>query len=144
LPTAEETANRATYRRLHDAVNTRDEKLIAKMIDEVVEPDVRFNAPVPMGRTSVEALKLVWTNLLRAYPDIEVKNHDLIAEGDRVVARNTVTGTQRGEYFGHAPTDKSVKYDEIFIFRFVNGRIAEIWGVVDVLAQMRQLGFVRA
>jgi hypothetical protein len=30
-------------------------------------------------------------------------------------------------------------YDEIFILRFVNGRIAETWGVVDVLSQMRQL-----
>ena len=144
MPTAEETANRETYRRLHDAVNTRDEELIAKVIDEVVEPDVRFNAPVPIGTTAVEALKLVWTTLLRAYPDIVVTNDDLISEEDRVVARNTVTGTQYGGYFGHAPTAKSVKYNEIFIFRFVNGRIAEIWGVVDVFAQMRQLGFVRA
>jgi len=144
VPTAEETANRATYRRFHDAVNTRDEELIAKVIDEVVEPDVRFNAPVPMGTTAVEALKLVWTTLLRAYPDIVVTNDDLISEGDRIVARNTVTGTQRGEFFGQAPTAKPVKYNEIFIFRFVNGRIADIWGVVDVRAQMRQLGFLRA
>jgi predicted ester cyclase len=33
-----------------------------------------------------------------------------------------------------------VTYDEIFIFRFAEGRIAETWGVVDVLSQLRQLG----
>ena len=31
-------------------------------------------------------------------------------------------------------------YTEIFIFRFADGRIAETWGVVDVLSQMSQLG----
>jgi predicted ester cyclase len=33
-------------------------------------------------------------------------------------------------------------YNEIFIMRFVDGRVAETWGVVDVLAQMKQLGVV--
>jgi hypothetical protein len=33
-------------------------------------------------------------------------------------------------------------YDEIFIFRFADGRVVETWGVVDVLSQMRQLGLV--
>jgi predicted ester cyclase len=63
----------------------------------------------------------------------------VIAEGDKVVGRNTVTGTHQGEYLGLPPTGKSVTYDEIFIFRFAGGRIVETWGVVDVLSQMRQL-----
>ena len=37
---------------------------------------------------------------------------------------------------------RSVTYNEIFIVRFANGRIAETWGVVDVLSQMRQLGAI--
>ena len=41
-----------------------------------------------------------------------------------------------------APTGKSITYDEIFIFRFVDGKVAETWGVVDVFAQIRQLGLV--
>jgi hypothetical protein len=45
---------------------------------------------------------------------------------------------------GIAPTGRRVSYEEIFIFRFVDGRIAETWGVVDVLAQMRQLGVIHA
>jgi predicted ester cyclase len=66
----------------------------------------------------------------------------VIAEGDKVVCRNVVTGTQQGEYMGLPPTGRSVTYNEIFIFRFDGGRIAETWGVVDVLAQMRQLGAI--
>jgi predicted ester cyclase len=45
---------------------------------------------------------------------------------------------------GIPPTGISVAYSEIFVFRFVNGRIAEAWGVVDVLSQMRQLGALPA
>jgi hypothetical protein len=32
---------------------------------------------------------------------------------------------------------------EIFIFRFLGGRIAETWGVVDVFSQLKQLGVIR-
>lgn len=43
---------------------------------------------------------------------------------------------------GAAPTGRTVTYNEIFIFRFIDGRVAETWGVVDVLAQMRQIGLL--
>ena len=142
MSTDEATRNKATAARFHDAMNTRDLETISKVIDEFVAPDVLFHAPVPMGLTGVQALKQVWTVLLRAFPDLHVAVEDVIAEGDRVVARNTVTGTHRGEYRGMPPTGRSVTYGEIFIFRFEDGRIAEIWGVVDVFAQLRQLGAV--
>ena len=45
---------------------------------------------------------------------------------------------------GIPPTGKSITYNEIFIARFADGRIAETWGVVDVLSQMRQLGAIPA
>jgi predicted ester cyclase len=78
--------------------------------------------------------------LLRAFPDLHVTVEDVIAEGDKVVVRNTVAGTHQGEYMGRPPTGVSVMYNEIFIVRFAGGRIAEIWGVADVFSQMRQLG----
>ena len=86
----------------------------------------------------------MWAILLRAYPDLHVTVEDLIAEDDKLVARNTVTGTHQGEYMGVPPTGKSVTYNEIFIVRFANGRITETWGVVDVLSQMKQLGVIQA
>jgi len=133
-------SNKATFRRLHDAMNTGDVDLISKTIDEVVEPDLVFHAPVPVRANGVEALKQVMAVLLRVYPDLHLVVEDLIAEADKVVGRTTVTGTHRGESMGIQPTGKSVKYNEIFIFRFVNGHVAEIWGVVDVFSQLQQLG----
>lgn len=134
------TGNTATLHRFHSAVNSGDRDLVAKAVDELVAPDLLFHAPVPMGLTGAEALKRVWEVLLRAFPDIHVAVEETIAEGDKVVTRNTVTGTHRGEYQGVPPTGKTVTYSEIFIFRFAGGRIVEVRGVVDVLSLLRQLG----
>ena len=123
------TSNKATFRRLHDAVNSGDVERISKAIDEVVEPDVQIRTPLPIEATGAQALKQVWAMLLRIYPDINLTVEDLIAEGDKVVGRTTVTGTHQGEFMGVAPTGKSVTYNEIFIFRFAHGRVVETWGV---------------
>jgi hypothetical protein len=142
MSTDQVTSNRATLVRFHDAVNSGDAELIAKTIDEVVDPDVRIGTPLPIDATGAQALKQVWATLLRAYPDLHVTVEDVIAEADKLVCRNVVTGTHQGEYLGLPPTGRSVTYNEIFIFRFEGGRIAETWGVVDLLAQLRQLGAI--
>jgi predicted ester cyclase len=137
-------SNKATFTRLHDALNSGDVELISKTIDEVFDSDAQVGTPLPVDTTGAQVLKQVWATLLRAYPDLHVTVEDLIAEGDKLVARNSVTGTNNGEYLGRPPTGKSVTYDEIFILRFADGRIAETWGVVDVFSQMKQLGVIPA
>ena len=145
MSTAEEARNKATVSRfVDDVIGTGDAEVISKTIDELVEPDVRIHMPMPIQATGAQALKQVWAMLLRGLPDVHVTVEDLIAEGDKVVNRNTVTGTHRGEYMGLPPTGKSITYNEIFIFRFANARIAEMWGVVDVFSQMKQLGVIPA
>jgi steroid delta-isomerase-like uncharacterized protein len=142
VSTAQATRNKATLKRSIDAMNTGDAELISKTIDEVVVPDVLIRTPLPVGATGAQALKEVFGRLHQAFPDLHIAIEDLIAEGDKVVSRNTVTGTHQGEYIGLPPTGKSITYNEIFIFRFDNGRIAETWGVVDVFSQKQQLGAI--
>jgi steroid delta-isomerase-like uncharacterized protein len=142
VTTAQATSNRATFTRFSDAVNTGDPEVISKTIDELVEPDAQIRTPLQIEATGAQLLKEVFGRLIKAFPDLHITVEDLIAEGDKVVARDSVTGTHQGEYMGIPPTGKSITYNEIFIVRFVNGRIAETWGVVDVLSQMRQLGAI--
>ena len=142
MSTSEVAANKALFKRFHDAANTGDFDFLAKTIDELVAPDAVIRTPLPIDATGAELLKQVWAMLLRVYPDIHLTVEDLIAEGDKVVARNTVTATHQGEFMGVAPTGKSVTYNEMFIFRFADGRVVETWGVVDVYAQMKQIGVI--
>ena len=142
MSTDQATSNKATLTRFQEALSSGDWELISKTIDEVVEPDALIRTPLPIEATGVELLKKVFARLHRAFPDLHITIEDLIAEGDKVVARDTVTGTHQGEYMGLPPTGKPITYNEIFICRFAGGRIAETWGVVDVLSQMRQLGAI--
>jgi steroid delta-isomerase-like uncharacterized protein len=144
VSTAEVAANKAAFKRFHDAANTGDLAVLTKTIDELVDPGAVIRTPLPIGATGADALKQVWAMLLRVYPDIHLTVQDVIAEDDKVVGRTTVTGTHQGEFMGVAATGKPVTYDEIFIFRFADGRVVETWGVVDVYSQMRQIGVIPA
>jgi predicted ester cyclase len=144
MSTAQGTSNKTTFRRFHDALNTGDAELISKTIDELVEPNAVIRTPLPIEATGAQLAKEVFGRLLRAYPDLHITVEDLIEEGDKIVSRNTVTGTHQGEYMGLPPTGRSVTYNEIFIVRFAGGRIVESWGVVDVFSQMKQLGVIPA
>jgi predicted ester cyclase len=144
MSTAEIAANKATFKRFQDATNTCDAQFISNMIDELVEPDATIRTPLPGDATGAQKLKQVWMVLLQAFPDLHLTVEDLIGEGDKVVARIVCTGTHLGQYMGLEPTGKSIAYDEIFIFRFANGRVVETWGVVDVYSQMKQIGVIPA
>ena len=74
----------------------------------------------------------------QAFPDTRHTIEDLVAEGDRVVARISARGTHTGELFGHAPTGRVVRLTGITIYRLVNGQIVERWaehgrGILDQL-----------
>jgi predicted ester cyclase len=140
MSAAEVAANKATFERFHTAVNSGDLEVLARTIDEVVSPDAVIRTLLPIDLTGAEALKHIWAMLFSIYPDIHLTVDDVIAEGDKVVARNTVTGTHRGAFMGIPPTGRPVTYNEIFIFRFAAGRVVETWGVVDVYAQLKQIG----
>jgi steroid delta-isomerase-like uncharacterized protein len=112
----------------------------AKTIEELVEPNAVIRTPLQIEASGADALKEVFARLHHVYRDLHITVEDLIAEDDKVVGRNTVTGIHQSQLSGFPPTGKKVTYTEIFIFRFRGGRIAETWGVVDVLAQLRQVG----
>jgi len=70
---------------------------------------------------------------------------DLIASGDKVMARVRATGTPRGEFMGVPPAGKQVEVQLIDIMRFNGaGLVCEHWGVADMLSLMQQLGVVPA
>ena len=78
-----------------------------------------------------------------AFPDLRMDPEDVLASGDKVVARVRATGTHQGEFMGLPPTGKRVDVQLIDIIRFdEDGLAREHWGVVDVMAMMQQLGVV--
>ena len=142
MPADPVEANRAAIKRFVDAANAHDSKLLSEVVDEVFDPEMRSGNPMPIEASGSEGVKKVFALLHAAFPDLHIGVEDLIAEGDKVVTRERITGTHLGNYMGLSATGKRVAYNEITISRFENGRIVEAWAVVDVMSVMRQLGVI--
>ena len=89
-----------------------------------------------------EAAKQEAADFRRGFPDVVSTIEDLIAEGDKVVARWRARATHQGEYMGIPPTGKEVEFTGISVYRIEAGKIAESWNVEDALGLMRQIGAI--
>lgn len=92
MSTTREISNKETFTRFQNVTNTHDPELISHTIDEIVKPDVRIRTPLPVKATGAEALKEVFARLHHVFPDLQVTVEDLIADGDKVAGRNSVSG----------------------------------------------------
>ena len=82
--------------------------------------------------------------LRAAFPDLHYAIEDMVAEGDRVVWRATLTGTHRGEFNGIPATNRTVRVSGMILSRLAAGQFAEDWSVVDMLGLLQQLGVIPA
>jgi predicted ester cyclase len=73
------------------------------------------------------------------FPDLHLTVEDRIFGGDKIVARNTWTGTHRGAFLGIEPTGKQVTINTIDIWRVEGGKLAEHWDVIDIAGLQKQL-----
>ena len=74
-----------------------------------------------------------------AFPDARFEIEDLLADGDRVAVRYTMTGTHGGAFMGIAPSGRKVSRASMAVFRIARGKIAEGWVIADQSGLMQQL-----
>ncbi len=111
-------------------------------IDKFMAPNYVHHDPgLPMVK-DINGYKAFVPATLAAFPDFHSTVNVILAEGDRVATRVTVTGTQLGEYRGLPPTGNEVNYTAVVFFRIEDGMIAETWWSIDVLSVLRQLGVI--
>ena len=118
----------------------RNKETVRTMLDEVWnrnDPGAveRYFAAGARGQTE----ELVHT-LRSAFPDLQVRVDDLVAEGDQVVVRLTFRGTHRGPFRGIAATGRTVEFTAARAFRVGNGTIDQTWAEHDGLGILDQLG----
>lgn len=134
--------NKAVVRRMLEAFNTGDTKVVRELLHPDIkdrslalglEPEIR-RAPV---------VKRVQTEIMRekeAFPDKRFKEVLLVAEGDRVVLRWQMTGTNKGPAFGRKATGRKVRTSGTEFVRIKDGKIIEHdddpFHVLDLLWQL--------
>jgi steroid delta-isomerase-like uncharacterized protein len=131
----------ATARRLYDLINVGDiEGFGTNLADDFVEHE-----ETPGLAPTKDGVLAFFRMQLAGFPDLRMDVEDVVANGDKVVARVRFIASNRGEFMGMPATGKSVDVQLIDIFRFgADGLVHEHWGVLDALAMMQQLGVVPA
>jgi C-1 hydroxylase len=127
------TTSKDIVRRFLEAWDRQDLETAAGLVTE----DFVNNSSSSRGRAGVIEEGRFW---FTAFPDAQATIDELIADGDKVVARVTATATHRGEFFGTPPSGRTVTMGEIDIFRVENGLIAEAWAAPDVFGVLMQIG----
>ena len=127
----------ASARRFYDLINAGDfDEFIELLADDFVEHE-----ELPGLAPGREGVRQLFTMFQAAFPDMRWEPEDILVDGDKVVARVRVTGTNEGEFMGMPATGKSVKVQVIDIVRFGDDGLAhEHWGVFDMMSMMQQLG----
>jgi predicted ester cyclase len=91
-----------------------------KVLDDVCAP----NYAIGEGG-NLQTLKDAIVETRKGVPDLKGEVREMVAEGDWVAYRWSMTGIHKGVYEGIAPTGKPVKFTGISMLRFANGKIVE-------------------
>ncbi len=130
--------NRETIRRYFDRWANHADTAAA---DALMVPGLVLRNP-PSTVSRLEDYKRGMAGFHAAFPDLHFDVEDLVAEGDRVVARWILRGTHRGEFQGQSGTGKTFVITGTSTFRLADGRIHEIWVNMDRHGMLQQLGLL--
>ncbi len=130
-------ANKALVRRYYEQLWNRWDFALA---DQIIAQDIAFRGSLGIAVRGREGFQQYMRTVRAAFPDFQNHIQELVAEGDKVVARLAYRGTHRGELFGIRATGKQVSYAGVAIFRIADGKILEGWVLGDTLGLLRQLG----
>jgi predicted ester cyclase len=115
--------------------------VVRRLIDEVMNGG-RLDVIDELYSPALAPAAQRWIAPFReSFPDLRMEIVDLIAEGGKVAGRFHCSATNLGPWRGNAPTGRRFeRVDEVYLFRVVDGRITEAWGLEDTPARERQLG----
>jgi steroid delta-isomerase-like uncharacterized protein len=110
--------------------------------DEILAPEVHFRGTLGTTGVGIKAFKGYVERVRAAFPDWHNRVDELIAAGEKVVARLTWSGTHDGELLGVPPTGRRVTYAGVGIFELRDGRICAAWVVGDTQELWKALGML--
>ena len=115
-----------------------------EVLDELLADDFVDHTPLEGLPGTREGVRMLFTALRTAFPDLRIDISEQIAEDDKVVTRKTFSGTHAGPFLGLPPTGSPVTFEVIDILTIRDRRICEHRVVLDKLGLLRQLGAIAA
>ena len=94
------------------------------------------------GDKNSDEYKTMCHAFMTGFPDMNVSIDNLVAEADQVTKVWTTNCTHKEEFMGIPPTGNKVSVKGMEVFRIKDGKIVEMWWVMDNLGMMQQLGVI--
>jgi steroid delta-isomerase-like uncharacterized protein/4-oxalocrotonate tautomerase family enzyme len=133
--------NREIVHRFYEAVNSKHREVFY----DIVHPDFVNHGGAAGDIVGAQALIDSLNPFYEAMPDWHVSEDYVVAQGDRVASRGTITGTHLGNFMGVPPTGKKVSWTGIIIYRLdEDGKIIERWQDFDAIGMLQQMGVIPA
>jgi predicted ester cyclase len=132
--------NKETVRKIEEAWNSHS----LDALDQHFAPDFKSHAAVPGMPPGLAGAKAAHGMSMQSFPDRRVATEHIVADGDKVVVWNRMTGTNTGgvPWVGAEANGRPVSIESVSVYRFENGKAVEHWGLNDVAALMMQLGVI--
>ncbi|MFH5801037.1 ester cyclase [Haladaptatus sp. CMAA 1911] len=108
-------------------------------VDEYVTDNFVRHGPTTGEVHGADEYKQFVTEIDTAFPEFDGTIDAMLGKGDEVMYRWRADATQKGEFMGIDPTDKTVTMTGMDQVRLEDDHIAEIWGVFDVHSLLEQL-----
>ncbi|HZF07223.1 MAG TPA: ester cyclase [Thermoanaerobaculia bacterium] len=113
-----------------------------KALDTLLAPDYVDSSPGAEAGRGPEVVRVAQERVRALFRDLHYHIDQLVAEGDKVVARYTVRAVRkRDEGGGVGDAGKEIGIVGMTIFRVADGRIRETWTINDQFTMFRQLGY---
>jgi len=110
------------------------------LLDQILAPewvDIPSPPGVPPGPAGA---KRTLAMLTTGFPDLRIIVEDIIQDGDKVVVRSTISGTQRAEFVGIRAQGRRLSIQAVDIHEFKDGKILRTWHTEDWMTGLNQLG----
>jgi steroid delta-isomerase-like uncharacterized protein len=137
--TSEAGSTEATTTLLRESVEAFNTGDTAKLLT-VAAPDIIIHyAEMPEPLQGRETWQQGYELVKRAFPDLKIRVDDLVAAGDKVALRLTLSGTHQGEFQGIPATGRRISYVSHEFYRVADGLVAEEWICSDIASLFSQL-----
>ncbi|HSI30007.1 MAG TPA: ester cyclase [Miltoncostaeaceae bacterium] len=111
-------------------------------IEEFVTPDFVNHEAWPGEDPGYEGFRLRMRRLHEAISDLRMEVHEVVADGDLVAYRATLSGTHTGPLLGIPATGRPFRVQHMHMLRMRDGRASEHWATRDDLGMLQQLGII--
>lgn len=121
----------ARYRAYIDCLNRQDWASLGDFVGD----DVRHNG----NRLGLAGYRAMLERDFEDIPDLRFTIGLLVADDRHVASRLDFTCSPKGMFLGLPVDGRTVSFSENVFYRFDDGKIADVWSILDKVAIERQL-----